>query len=96
MFDHALPSFHERPEEGSSTSGERYALVVALEVDRCRVSLFILMMAFLGFAIGAGVCIVTGDLGLGAEVGGAFLGLVTVLEGVMFLMYSSTDGRSQW
>jgi hypothetical protein len=82
MFDRVLPSFRERPEEG-----KRHALVVALEVDRCRVSLVILMMAFIGFAVGASISIIKRDIGLGAEIGSALFGLVTVLQGMVFLMY---------
>jgi hypothetical protein len=82
MFDRVLPSFRERPEEG-----QRHALVVALEVDRCRMSLVILMMAFIGFAVGASISIVKRDIGLGAEIGSALFGLVTVLQGMVFLVY---------
>jgi hypothetical protein len=87
IFDRVLPSFRKRPEEGLSPLRERHALVVALEVDRSRISLFILMMALIGFAVGAGIGIVKRDLGLGAEIGGAVFSLVTVLQGMVFLMY---------
>ena len=87
MFDRVLPSFRERPEDGVSTSCERHVLVVALEVDRSRMSLFILMMTLIGFAVGASISIIKRDLGLGAEIGGAVFSLVTVLQGMMFLMY---------
>jgi hypothetical protein len=87
MFDRVLPSFRERLEDGISPSRERHALVVALEVDMFRMSLFILMMALLGFAVGASVSIVKRDIGLGAEIGSALFGLVTVLQGMVFLMY---------
>lgn len=66
---------------------ERHVLVVALEVDKSRISGFILLVAVLGFALGIIVSIVKKDLGLGAEVGGAVFGLVAVLQGTMILMY---------
>lgn len=66
---------------------ERHVLVVALEVDKSRISGFILLVAVLGFAVGIVVSIVKKDLGLGAEVGGAVFGLVAVLQGAMILMY---------
>jgi hypothetical protein len=87
MFDRILPSFRERPEEGLSPLRERHALVVALEVDRSRMSLLILMMALIGFAVGAGISIVKRDAGLGAAIGGALFSLITVLQGMVFLMY---------
>jgi hypothetical protein len=87
LFDRVLPPFHERQEDGISTSCERHALVVALEVDRSRMSMFILMMALIGFAVGAGIAVIERDVGLGAEIGGAIFSLVTVLQGMVFLMY---------
>jgi hypothetical protein len=86
MFDRVLPSFRERSEDGLPLR-ERNALVVALEVDRCRISLFILMMALIGFAVGAGMSIIKKDIGLGAEMGGAIFSFVTVFQGMVFLMY---------
>lgn len=65
----------------------RHALVVALEVDRCRVSVFILVMVLIGLAVGTGVAVIEKDLGLGAEVGGVVFGLVAVLQGTTILMY---------
>ena len=87
MFVRVLPSFRERPEEGVAASSERPALVVALEVDRCRVSLFIFMTALSGIIVGASIGIKTRDIGLGAEIGGAVFTFVTVLQGTMILMY---------
>ena len=87
MFVRVLPSFRERPAEGVKTFSERQALVVALEVDRCRVSLFIFMTALSGIIVGASIGIKTRDIGLGAEIGGAVFTFVTVLQGTMILMY---------
>jgi hypothetical protein len=50
-------------------------------------SMFILMMALIGFAVGAGIAVIERDVGLGAEIGGAIFSLVTVLQGMVFLMY---------
>jgi hypothetical protein len=83
MFVRVLPSFHEVPGGKVSSSRERHALVVALEIDLRRVSLFILTTMLLGTAIGAGVAIVENDLGLGAEIGGAVFGFAAV----MIMMY---------
>jgi hypothetical protein len=87
MFVRVLPSFREMPNNGIANLSERRALVVALEVDRCRVSLFILIMALSGIVVGASVGIAKGDVGLGAEIGGAAFTFVTVLQGTMILMY---------
>ena len=87
MFVRALPSFRERPDKGAAPSTERHALVVALEVDRYQVSLFILTTALSGIVVGASIGIVKGDAGLGAEIGGAVFTLVTVLQGMMIMMY---------
>lgn len=66
---------------------ERYALVVALEVDRHRIALFILLMAFVGLIGGVLVAVLRHDWGLGAGIGGAMFGFVAVLEGALVLMY---------
>lgn len=87
VFTRALPSFCGVLGEGASIARERYALVVALEVDRFRVSIFMLLMAFLGFAVGTAVSVVKKDLGLGAEVGAAVFGLIAVFQGTMIFMY---------
>jgi hypothetical protein len=87
IFDRVLPSFREIPVDEISTLRERHALVVALEVDRSRMSLFILMMAVVGFAVGLSISIFKRDVGLGAEIGSAVFGFVTVLQGMVFLMY---------
>lgn len=87
MFIRVLPSFREIPDKGVATSCERHALVVALEVDRCRVSLFIFITALCGIIVGASIGIATRDIGLGAEIGGAIFTFVTVLQGTMILMY---------
>jgi hypothetical protein len=87
MFVRVLPSFRETPDNGVATTSERHALVVALEVDRCRVSIFILITALSGIIVGASIGIAKGDVGLGAEVGGAVFTLATVLQGTMILMY---------
>ena len=87
MFIRVLPSFREIPDKGVATSCERHALVVALEVDRCRVSLFVLITALSGIVVGASIGIVKGNVGLGAEIGGAIFTFVTVLQGTMILMY---------
>lgn len=87
VFTRALPSFCRAPGEGTSIARERYALVVALEVDRFHVSIFMLLLAVLGLAVGTAVSIVKKDLGLGAEVGAAVFGLVAVFQGTMIFMY---------
>jgi hypothetical protein len=87
MFVRVLPSFRETPDNGVATTSERHALVVALEVDRCRVSIFILITALSGIIVGASIGIAKGDVALGAEVGGAVFTLATVLQGTMILMY---------
>jgi hypothetical protein len=87
MFVRILPSFHEIPDGKGTSSRERHALVVALEIDLRRVSLFILTTMLLGTAIGAGVAIVKNDLGLGAEIGSAIFGFAAVLQGMMIMMY---------
>ena len=87
MFVRVLPSFRERPDEEVATSCERHALVVALEVDRCRVALFILITVLVSLVVGVSIGIVREDIGLGAEIGGAVFALVAVLQGTMILMY---------
>lgn len=87
MFVRVLPSFRERPEEGVAASSERHALVVALEVDRCRVSLFVFIIALFGIVVGVSIGVVKEDSGLGSEIGGAIFTFVTVLQGTMILMY---------
>ena len=87
IFVRALPSFREKPDMDAAIPRERHALVVALEVDRCRVSIFILVTALFRIAIGAGIGIVKKDVGLGAEIGAAVFGFVAVLQGAMILMY---------
>jgi hypothetical protein len=87
IFIRVLPSFREKPDSDVASPHERHALVVALEVDRCRVSLFVLITVLLGAAIGAGIGVVKKDIGLGAEIGGAVFGFVAVLQGTMILMY---------
>lgn len=49
--------------------------------------MFILVMMLLGTALGAGVAIAENDIGLGAEMGGAIIGFVAVLQGMMVMMY---------
>ena len=87
MFDRVLPSFRKTPDGKGVFPRERYALVVALETDPCRVAMFILMTMLLGIALGAGVAISENDIGLGVEMGGATFGLVAVLQGMMIMMY---------
>ena len=87
MFDRVLPSFRKTPDGKGLFSRERHALVVALETDLCRLSMFILVAMLLGIALGAGVAIAEDDIGLGAEMGGAIFGFVAVLQGMMVMMY---------
>lgn len=87
VFACTLLSSCEVLSDGVLMPRERHVLVVALEVDKSRISGFILLVAVLGFALGIIVSIVKKDLGLGAEVGGAVFGLVAVLQGTMILMY---------
>lgn len=61
-------------------------MVVALEVDRCGVSLFILITALSGIIVGASIGIKTRDIGLGAEIGGAVFTFAAVLQGTTILM----------
>ena len=87
MFDRVLPSFRKTPDGKGLFPRERHALVVALETDLCRLSMFILVAMLLGIALGAGVAIAEDDIGLGAEMGGAIFGFVAVLQGMMVMMY---------
>lgn len=87
VFVRALPSFCEGSDEEASIPREQHALDVALEIDKGRVSIFMLLMAVLGFAVGTAVSIAKGDLGLGAEIGGAVFGFVAVFQGAMIFMY---------
>lgn len=87
MFSRALPSFQVKPVVGTSESSERHALVVGLELDKSRLSVFILVVASLGFVLGCGVAAATNNWELGAGIGGSFFAFVAVLQGTMVLMY---------
>lgn len=61
--------------------------MVALELDKSQFSVFILLVALLGFVLGCSVGAGSHDWGLGAEIGGSFFAFATVLQGMMVLMY---------
>ena len=66
---------------------QRHVLVVGLEVDKRRLALLILILAFLGSLTGIIVALIAQDLCLGAEIGAAIFAFVAVLQGAMVLMY---------
>ena len=86
IFTRALPSFASKSTAGAFL-GQRHALVVALEVDKHRVAVLILLMGSLGYLIGGGVALMMHNLELGACIGAATFGLVASFQGMIVWSY---------
>ena len=87
IFARVLPPFEQENRVGKFAHRQRHALVVGLEVDKSRIAMLILVLAFLGSLTGIVVALVARDPCLGAEIGAAAFAFVAVLQGAMVLMY---------